>query len=96
LFSDASVDKETRIRRAEAVRILGREFYAMGKVSESVKDVGSTGEDAEDIKLRAEIAAMTTLAKAQGQEISEKDAEYMIKQQRKMKEQQQAKTQEQS
>jgi curved DNA-binding protein CbpA len=96
LFSDASVDKETRIRRAEAVRILGREFYAMGKVSESVKDVGSTGEDAEDIKLRAEIAAMTTLAKAQGQEISENDAEYMIKQQRKMKEQQQAKTQEQS
>ena len=96
LFTDASVDKETRIRRAEAVRIMGREFYAMGKVSESVKDVGSTGEDAEDIKLRAEIAAMTTLAKAQGQEISEKDAEYMIKQQRKMKEQQQAKTQEQS
>lgn len=89
LFHDAGVSSEVRKRRAEAVRILGREFYAMGKVSETVKDVGSTGEDAEDIKLRAEIAAMTTLAKAQGQEISEKDAEYMIKQQRKMKEQQQ-------
>jgi curved DNA-binding protein CbpA len=85
LFHDAAVTAEVRKRRAEAVRILGREFYAMGKVSETVKDVGSTGEDAEDIKLRAEIAAMTTLAKAQGQEISEKDAEYMIKQQRKIK-----------
>jgi curved DNA-binding protein CbpA len=89
LFHDAGVSPEVRQRRAEAVRILGREFYGMGKVSETVKDVGKTGEDAEDIKLRAEIAAMTTLAKAQGQEISEKDAEYMIKQQRKMKEQQQ-------
>jgi hypothetical protein len=85
LFHDAAVTAEVRTRRAEAVKILGREFYAMGKVSETVKDVGSTGEDTEDIKLRAEIAAMTTLAKAQGQEISEKDAEYMIKQQRKMK-----------
>lgn len=89
LFHDAGVTIDVRNRRAEAVRILGREFYYMGKVSETVKDVGSTGENAEDIKLRAEIAAMTTLAKAQGQEISEKDAEYMIKQQRKMKEQQQ-------
>jgi hypothetical protein len=93
LFHDASVDRETRIKRAEAVRILGREFFAMGKVSETVKDVGSTGDDAEDIKLRAEIAAMTTLAKAQGQEISEQDAEYMIRQQRKMKAQQQANNQ---
>jgi hypothetical protein len=32
---------------------------------------------------------MTTLAKAQGQEISEQDAEYMIRQQREMKQQQQ-------
>ncbi|KAL3921234.1 MAG: hypothetical protein SGILL_002854 [Bacillariaceae sp.] len=90
LFYDAGVTPEIRRRRAEAVRILGREFFALGEVSETVKDVGSTGEDTEAIKLRAEIAAMTTLAKAQGQEISEKDAEYMIKQQRKMKEQQQA------
>jgi curved DNA-binding protein CbpA len=93
LFYDASVTPEVRQRRAEAVRVLGREFYAIGKVSETVKDVGSTGEDAEAIKLRAEIAAMTTLAKAQGQDISEKDAEYMIKQQRMMKEQQQANAQ---
>ena len=43
-------------------------------------------DNTEEIKLRAEIAAMTTLAKAQGQEINEEDAEYMIRQQRKMKE----------
>ncbi len=90
LFHDSSVDRDVRLRRAEAVRLLGREFFAIGKVSETMKDVGSTGDDAEDIKLRAEIAAMTTLAKAQGQEISEADAEYMIRQQRRMKQQQQA------
>lgn len=90
LFNDSSVDRDVRLRRAEAVRLLGREFFAIGKVSETMKDVGNTGDDAEDIKLRAEIAAMTTLAKAQGQEISEADAEYMIRQQRRMKQQQQA------
>ena len=38
-----------------------------------------------EIKLRAEVAAMTTLAKAQGQEISEQDAEDLIRQQKLMK-----------
>jgi curved DNA-binding protein CbpA len=90
LFHDASIDYDARIRRAEAVRILGREFYAIGHVCETMKDVSNTADNTEEIKLRAEIAAMTTLAKAQGQEISEADAEYMIRQQRKMKEQQQA------
>jgi curved DNA-binding protein CbpA len=94
LFNDSSVDRDVRLRRAEAVRLLGREFFAIGKVSETMKDVGNTGDDAEDIKLRAEIAAMTTLAKAQGQEISEADAEYMIRQQRRMKQQQATATQE--
>eukprot|EP00537_Pseudo-nitzschia_pungens_P015586 CAMPEP_0172410266 /NCGR_PEP_ID=MMETSP1061-20121228/76789_1 /TAXON_ID=37318 /ORGANISM="Pseudo-nitzschia pungens, Strain cf. pungens" /LENGTH=763 /DNA_ID=CAMNT_0013146441 /DNA_START=1055 /DNA_END=3346 /DNA_ORIENTATION=+ len=86
LFTDASVDTETRIRRAEAVKILGREFLDIGIASESMKDGTRDGDNTEEIKLRAEIAAMTTLAKAQGQEISEEDAEYMIRQQRKMKE----------
>lgn len=90
LFHDAGVDYEARLKRAEAVRIFGREFYAIGRVSETMRDVNNTSDDGEEIKLRAEIAAMTTLAKAQGQEISEADAEYMIRQQRKMKEQQQA------
>lgn len=85
LFHDSSVDIEVRWKRAEAVRILGREFFAIGKASETTKHMNASGEDKDEIKLRAEIAAMTTLAKAQGQEISEKEAEFMIRHQRQMK-----------
>lgn len=94
LFHDSSVDPEIRQKRAIAIQIIGREFWSIGNISESTKGMTSPeqeeGISKEEIKLRAEIAAMTTLAKAQGQEISEKDAEYMIKQQRIMKQQQQA------
>lgn len=85
LFHDASVDREVRWKRAEAVRIFGREFHAIGKASETTKNLNSNRGDKEEIKLRAEIAAMTTLAKAQGQEISEQEAELLIRQQRQMK-----------
>lgn len=85
LFHDASVDREIRWKRAEAVRIFGREFYAIGKASETTKNLNSNRGDKDEIKLRAEIAAMTTLAKAQGQEISEQEAELLIRQQRQMK-----------
>jgi hypothetical protein len=87
LFQDAGVTEDIRWKRAEAIRILGREFYAIGKASETTKTLNDSSGDKEEIKLRAEIAAMTTLAKAQGQEISEKDAEFMIRQQRRMKQQ---------
>jgi curved DNA-binding protein CbpA len=86
LFNDASVDMDTRIKRAEAVKIMGREFSAIGNACGDIKGATENKDNTEEIKLRAEIAAMTTLAKAQGQEISEEDAEYMIRQQRKMKE----------
>jgi hypothetical protein len=36
--------------------------------------------DKEDIKARAHIAVMTTMAKAQGQEVNENDMEELIKQ----------------
>ena len=68
-----------------SVRILGRDFYAIGKASEITRTLNEKGEDKNDIKLRAEIAAMTTLAKAQGQEITEAEAEFLIRQQRQMK-----------
>jgi len=116
LFHDASIDDATKLRRAEGLRILGREFYSIGTAANTLQqalkgdhvkalaaaaaatdgnDVGADGkpkakpvrsrEDITMIKLRAEVAAMTTLAKAQGQEISEKDAEELIRQQRAMK-----------
>lgn len=82
LFSDAEVPLETRIRRAEAVRLLGSEFYTIGKECGGEKyDV----KDTTDIKARAEVAVMTTMAKAQGQEVSEDDTEDLIRQAKDMK-----------
>jgi hypothetical protein len=83
LFHDAAelIPLGIRMRRAEGVRILGREFHAMGKLASTtaVKSV-----NVKDIRTRAEVAAMTTLAKAQGQEVSEKDAEELIQRARQM------------
>jgi hypothetical protein len=36
LLNDAAVDKETRIRRAEGLRILGREFESIGRACEKI------------------------------------------------------------
>lgn len=85
LFSDAAVDVPTRVKRAEAVHILAKEFFNVGKKA------GKNQEDSvEDIRARAEVAVMTTMAKAQGQEIREGDAEEMVKQAKEMHAQQQA------
>ena len=79
LFRDhaETLDLETRVLRAEAVKILGREFYAIGVAS---KKTNFRNVSAQDLRTRAEVAAMTTMAKAQGQDISDKDAEEMIRQ----------------
>lgn len=89
LFRDhaESLSLEMRLRRAEAVRILGREFYAIGVAS---KKTNFKNVSAQDLRRRAEVAAMTTMAKAQGQDISDKDAEEMIKQAKAMEAQRQA------
>jgi hypothetical protein len=81
LFTDASVPIEVRYKRAEAVRILGREFHEIGKA------VAMTAEkqDTDDIRARAEIAVMATMARAQGQEVSEQDAEELYRQAKSMK-----------
>lgn len=77
LFTDAAVPMETRQKRAEAVQILGQVFYSVGTAA-----AGSSPkhQDAQEIKARAEVAVMTTMAKAQGQDVSEKDTEELIKQ----------------
>jgi hypothetical protein len=81
IFTDASVSQEERLKRAEGIRILGKEFYAIGIASggKGLQDINS-----EDIKARAQVAAMTTMAKAQGQEVTEEDQEEMIKQAKNM------------
>jgi len=89
LFYDAAdlLPLEVRLKRAHGIKILGHEFSAMGKMAAStnLKNV-----DVKDIRTRAEVAAMTTLAKAQGQEVSQKDAEELIKQAKRMEELQKA------
>lgn len=77
LFDDASVPKELRLKRAEAVRIMGREFQKIGKLH---KKRTSENFSANSIKARVAVAAQTTMAKAQGQEVSKQDQEEMIKQ----------------
>ena len=82
LFTDAEVPMATRIQRAEAIRLIGEEFYSIGKSRGGEK---YSVKDAADIKARAEVAVMTTMAKAQGQEMSEDDTEEMIKQAKNMR-----------
>lgn len=80
LFSDASVPLELRLKRALGVKLLGREFFDIGSVTAATKSKDVNNNNVKDIKTRAEVAAMATMAKAQGQEVSEKDAEEMISQ----------------
>lgn len=81
VFNDASVPKEDRLKRAEAVRVLGREFQSIGTM---VAKNESSSFETEDIKARMNVAAMTTMAKAQGQEVTEEDQEELIKQAKQM------------
>ena len=89
LFSDATVEITDRVKRAEAVHIIGEEFFNIGK-SAIVKDT-----DFDEIKTRAEVAVMTTMAKAQGQEVHEDDAEDLVRQHKQMQEAQRQQTKEQ-
>jgi len=85
LFNDATVDVPTRLKRAHAVNILAKEFFDVGKKAGKNQEAS-----VEDIRARAEVAVMTTMAKAQGQEIREGDAEEMVKQAKEMHAQQAA------
>ena len=75
LFNDAKLDIEGRHKRAKAIKILGSVFYNVGQQH------GGDSPNLEDIdhmKARAEVAVMTTMAKAQGQEVDENETEEMI------------------
>lgn len=67
LFTDADVPMPTRIQRAEAVRVIGNEFYSIGKARGG--EQYDIKKDMDDVKARAEVAVMTTMAKAQGVEL---------------------------
>lgn len=96
LFDDASVPKESRFLRAEAIKILGSEFRNVGAMD--VNDNGNSTMNADDIKLQLNVAAMATMAKAQGQEMSQDDQVEMMKQAKEvqlMEQQQQAEQEQQ-
>ncbi|KAG7342969.1 chaperone protein DnaJ [Nitzschia inconspicua] len=77
LFDDASVSKDLRLRRAEAVRILGKEFRLVGTAAAKLN---TSKMSADDIKAQLNVAAMATMAQAQGQELTEEDRQEMIRQ----------------
>ena len=77
LFDDASVPKESRFLRAEAVQILGTEFRQVGNAFSTDSNAQMS---ADDIKLQLNVAAMATMAKAQGQDLSQEDQEQLMKQ----------------
>jgi X-domain of DnaJ-containing len=83
LFLDAAVPLEVRLKRAEGIKLLGHEFLAIGNATAMTESCI----DGKEIKNRAEVAAMATLARAQGQELSQMDAEELIKQAKTMQEQ---------
>jgi len=79
VFDDAGVPKPDRIVRASAVRILGKELQKLGK-QEMIANKSNNQFNADDLKARVAVATMTTMAKAQGQEVTEEDQEEMIRQ----------------
>jgi len=87
LFDDASVPKEYRIYRAEAVRILGNEFSKVGKTMDKLMKTNKKM-TAEEIKAQMNVAAFATMAQAQGQTLTEEDKEEMMKQGKQMWQQQ--------
>jgi hypothetical protein len=77
LFNDASVPKDIRLRRAEGVRLLGKEFRKVGYAASRLNKASMS---ADDIKAKLSVAAMATMAKAQGQEMTEDDQRELMKQ----------------
>ena len=78
LFDDASVPKCDRLTRAAAVRRLGKAFQKVGKYHRSIRPKEEFNTD--DAMARVAVATMTTMAKAQGQEVTEEDQEIMLEQ----------------
>jgi curved DNA-binding protein CbpA len=80
LLDDASVPREAKMERAMALKVLGKEFSRVGRKALVEGSQARKQFDPEEIKARVAVATMTTMAKAQGQEVSEEDQEQMIQQ----------------
>eukprot|EP00934_Nitzschia_sp_Nitz4_P003505 Nitzschia sp. Nitz4//scaffold16_size188269//133398//135024//NITZ4_001807-RA/size188269-augustus-gene-0.96-mRNA-1//-1//CDS//3329538565//3495//frame0 len=77
LFNDASAPMPIRLRRAEGVRLLGKEFRLVGAAAAKLN---TSKMSADDIKAQLSVAAMATMARAQGQEMTKEDQAEMLRQ----------------
>ena len=80
LWDDASVPKSDRLLRAEAIRLLGQTFQNVGKYHRSIRPSSKEEFNKDEAMARVAVATMTTMAKAQGQEVTEEDQEMMLQQ----------------
>eukprot|EP00587_Corethron_hystrix_P002611 CAMPEP_0113312070 /NCGR_PEP_ID=MMETSP0010_2-20120614/9042_1 /TAXON_ID=216773 ORGANISM="Corethron hystrix, Strain 308" /NCGR_SAMPLE_ID=MMETSP0010_2 /ASSEMBLY_ACC=CAM_ASM_000155 /LENGTH=597 /DNA_ID=CAMNT_0000167811 /DNA_START=90 /DNA_END=1880 /DNA_ORIENTATION=- /assembly_acc=CAM_ASM_000155 len=75
LFMDAGVTAQERVKRAWALRILAKEFLFVGKAE---CEGGDPNSNEDFIKNRAKMGAFKTMMKAQGQDLSDEEAEEMM------------------
>lgn len=96
LFDDASVPIQDRFVRARAVRLLGQVFAKAGETAVPNARQLLFRSTSQEIQEQLAIATMTTMAKAQGQEVSPEDYATMRQQMQGMMQQQQQSTEEAS
>lgn len=89
LFDDAAVPIQDRFVRARAVRLLGQVFNKVGETSVPNARQVLFKSSSEEIQQQLAVATMTTMAKAQGQEVNPEDYAAMRQQMQGMQMQQQ-------
>ena len=80
LFDDAGVPIEDRFERAHALRLMGKVFLKTAEAAVKNPREVLFRSSAEEIQQQLAIATMTTMAKAQGQEVSHEDYAVMREQ----------------
>ena len=80
LFDDAAVPIEDRFVRARGVRLLGQSFVKVGEISVPNARQVLFRATSEEIQQQLAVATMTTMAKAQGQEVTPDDYAVMRQQ----------------
>jgi curved DNA-binding protein CbpA len=85
LLDDAAVPLPDRFTRARAIRLLGRTFLKVGETAVPNARQVLFRSSSEDIQAQLAVATMTTMAKAQGQEVTPADYAAMREQVQGMK-----------
>jgi len=81
VFADASASMEQRLKRAQAIRVIGSQFMSIGKaVGETKNEEDVTAEWIDSMEARAKAAIFITMTKDKGREVTEDDAEESMRQ----------------